>query len=59
MLMPNPRRSLLPKQINRLLHAEPFLLDQVRADEEAGAVEAVVAVDADEWDGSVRGGGER
>ena len=48
MLMPNTRRSMFRKLINSLLDAEMFLVDKIAADEEAGAVETVVAVYADE-----------
>lgn len=46
--MPDARRSVFRKQINRLLDAKAFPFDQVAADEEARAVEAVVAVHADQ-----------
>ena len=46
--MPNTRRSIPRKLINSLLDAEMLSLDQVTADEEASAVETVVAVYANE-----------
>ena len=45
MLVPDPRRSLRSKMIDRLLNTEALFFDKIGADEEAGTVEAVVAVD--------------
>ena len=46
--MPDTRRSIPRKLIYSLLDAEMFLFDQVAADEEASAVETIVAVHANE-----------
>lgn len=45
--MSDPRRSPCRKLVDGLLDAIALSLDQIATDEEAGAVVAVVAMDAD------------